>query len=83
MTQDPESCLTISQIEVLHKTFSDYYDANQTYISGGFYPGSEINLPQSVLGAQPEFGSDFFRFFVLKLSIVTPIPIYCCEPPSL
>ena len=68
--QDPNTCLTIDQIETLHKVYSEVYDANQTYIYGGFYPGSELGLTQYIFGTdhgEQDGLSGFYRHFVIKL----------------
>ncbi|KAK7691095.1 hypothetical protein QCA50_006198 [Cerrena zonata] len=68
--QDPETCLTISQIETLHKLYSDYYETNQTYIFGGFYPGSENDL-STIFGSESSLlGPHYFQNFIVKLSIL-------------
>ena len=68
--QDPETCLTITQIETLHKIHADYYETNQTYIFGGFYPGSESGLfDMGLLGPQLNpLGVQFYQYWVTKLS---------------
>lgn len=69
--QDSETCLTITQIQTVHKIHSDYYDTNQTYIFGGFYPGSENGLFDTVVGPEPNpTGLQYFQDWVTKLSIV-------------
>ena len=77
--QDPNTCLSIDQIDTLHKIYSDVYDTNQTFIYGGFYPGSELGLTQYIFGTDPgeEQGvSDFFRYFITKFVSSTLLKLY-------
>ena len=77
--QDPNTCLSIDQIDTLHKIYSDVYDTNQTFIYGGFYPGSELGLTQYIFGTDPgeEQGvSDFFRYFITKFVSSTLLRLY-------
>ena len=54
----------------MHKIHADYYETNQTYIFGGFYPGSESGLfDMGLLGPQLNpLGVQFYQYWVTKLS---------------
>ncbi|KAI0078830.1 feruloyl esterase-like protein [Panus rudis PR-1116 ss-1] len=67
LDQDTSTCLTIEQIQTVHKIYADYYDVNQTYVFSGFYPGAEPGLPQYIFGSEPiHSGEDYYRYFVLN-----------------
>ena len=63
--QNTSECLTVPQIGAFHRIYSDYYETNQTWIFGKYYPGGEIAYPDGLVGATPK-GADWFRYFVLK-----------------
>ena len=70
--QDPEDCLTISQIEIVHKIHSDYYETNQTYVFGGFFPGSENELFDTVVGPETNIlALQYYQNFIVKLGILS------------
>ncbi|KAH9917041.1 feruloyl esterase-like protein [Fomitopsis serialis] len=63
--QDTATCLTLPQIDALHKIYSDYYEANQTYIFGPYYPGGEAAFPDGLVGNETlSIALDWFRNFV-------------------
>ncbi|KAK7691098.1 hypothetical protein QCA50_006201 [Cerrena zonata] len=62
--QDPETCLTISQIKTVHKIYSDYYETNQTYIFGGFYPGSEKGFSMVFGPDTITLGTQYFQDWI-------------------
>lgn len=66
--QNTSTCLTPIQTEALHRIYTDYYEANQTWIFGGYYPGGETAFPVSGYAtAEPGgTGTDWFRYFILK-----------------
>ena len=65
--QNRSTCLTSPQISALHHIYSDYFEANQTYIFGGLYPGGEDAYFDGLAGdIQFPISLDYFRFFVLK-----------------
>ncbi|KAH8093164.1 feruloyl esterase-like protein [Cristinia sonorae] len=45
--QNTSTCLTLDQVDTLHKLYTDYYETNQTYVFGGFYPGGETGMLSS------------------------------------
>ena len=68
LKQDPNTCLTLPQIVTVHKIHADYYETNQTYIFGGFYPGSESGLSDTVVGPQPNtLALQYYQNFIAKL----------------
>ncbi|KAH9855312.1 feruloyl esterase-like protein [Lenzites betulinus] len=65
--QNTSTCLTGDQIGALHRIYADYYEANQTYVFGGYYPGGENVYPFGLVGASPfALPADWYRFFVLN-----------------
>ena len=79
LNQDPETCLTISQIGTVHKLHSDYYETNQTFIFNGFLPGSENGLFDTVVGPSPNvLALQYYRDWVLKLSVLPCFLEYEC-----
>ncbi|KAI0926181.1 hypothetical protein AcV5_008705 [Taiwanofungus camphoratus] len=65
--QDSTTCLTVPQIEALNRIYTDYYEADQTWIFGSYYPGGEIEYPAGLVGEDPfAIGVDYFRYFVLN-----------------
>ncbi|KAH9948592.1 feruloyl esterase-like protein [Amylocystis lapponica] len=65
--QNVSTCLTVPQIEALKRIYSDYYETDQTWILGRYYPGGEIAYPTGLVGSHPfSIGQDWFRYFVLN-----------------
>jgi len=65
--QDTSSCLTLPQIEAVNRIYTDYYEANQTWIFGSYYPGGELAYPSGLVAADPfSISVDWFRYFVLN-----------------
>ncbi|KAH9948590.1 feruloyl esterase-like protein, partial [Amylocystis lapponica] len=65
--QDTETCLTAPQIEALYGIYTDYYETNQTYIFGRYYPGGEAAYSTALASAYPfQLSRDWFRYFVLN-----------------
>ncbi|EED79835.1 feruloyl esterase-like protein, partial [Postia placenta Mad-698-R] len=63
--QSTSTCLTLPQIEAVHRIYSDYYETNQTWIFGPYYPGGEVEYPYGLVGAAPyPIGPDWFRYFI-------------------
>lgn len=63
--QNTSTCLTVPQVEAFHRIYTDYYEANQTWIFGRYYPGGETAYPDGLVGETPK-GADWFRYFVLN-----------------
>ncbi|CDO70498.1 hypothetical protein BN946_scf184569.g41, partial [Trametes cinnabarina] len=51
--QNASTCLTADQISALHRIYADYYEADQTYVFGGYYPGGEDAFPGGLVGSPP------------------------------
>ncbi|KAI0642639.1 feruloyl esterase-like protein [Trametes meyenii] len=65
--QNTSTCLTADQISAVHRIYADYYEADQTYVFGGYYPGGENAYPTGLVGANPfALVADWFRFFLLN-----------------
>ncbi|KAI0819411.1 feruloyl esterase-like protein [Trametes gibbosa] len=65
--QNTSTCLTGDQISALHRIFADYYEADQSYVFGGYYPGGEAAYASGLVGNPPfALPADWFRFFVLN-----------------
>ncbi|KZT07620.1 feruloyl esterase-like protein [Laetiporus sulphureus 93-53] len=65
--QNTSTCLTLPQIEALRRVYADYYEANQTYIFGRYYPGGEDRYPSAYMNADAfALSRDWFRYFVLN-----------------
>ena len=65
--QDAATCLTIPQIGALHKIYADYWETNQTWIFGPYYPGGETAYPYALVGAEPfSIPVNWFRYFITK-----------------
>ncbi|CCM04314.1 uncharacterized protein FIBRA_06485 [Fibroporia radiculosa] len=65
--QDPSTCLTIPQIEAARRIYADYYETNQTWIFGSYYPGGEVAFPDALVTQAPfEISQEWFRYFVLN-----------------
>ncbi|OJT07480.1 hypothetical protein TRAPUB_1665 [Trametes pubescens] len=71
--QNKSTCLTGDQIGALHRIYTDYYEADQTYIFGGYQPGGEKLYPTGLVGSTTfPLVQDWFRFFVLNDTQWTP-----------
>ncbi|EPQ56994.1 feruloyl esterase-like protein [Gloeophyllum trabeum ATCC 11539] len=65
--QNTSTCLNLSQIQALHQIYSDYYETNQTYIFGPYYPGGEIGYTFGLLGFPVlPIAQDYFQYFILN-----------------
>ncbi|KAI0359937.1 feruloyl esterase-like protein [Trametes cingulata] len=65
--QNTSTCLTGDQISALHRIYADYYEADQTYIFGGYYPGGETEYYHGLVGKkQFTIGLNYFKFMVLN-----------------
>ena len=65
--QNTSTCLTGPQISALHRIYQDYFEANQTYVFGSYYPGGELGFFSGLVGATPvQLSMNYFQFFVLK-----------------
>ncbi|OCH94812.1 feruloyl esterase-like protein [Obba rivulosa] len=65
--QNTSTCLTLPQIHALHRIFADYFETNQTYIFGPYYPGGETAYPDGLVGATSfPLPQNWMRFFVLN-----------------
>ena len=65
--QDTATCLTIPQIDALHKIYADYWETNQTWIFGPYYPGGETAYPYGLVAAEPNaIPVSWFRYFITK-----------------
>lgn len=65
--QNASNCLTADQIDALHRIYADYYEANQTYVFGGYYPGGEKRYYSGLVGqTQFKIGRAYFQFMVTK-----------------
>ncbi|KAH8100926.1 feruloyl esterase-like protein [Cristinia sonorae] len=67
--QNTSTCLSLDQIDTLHKLYTDYYETNQTYIFGGYYPGGEVGMPTYLFSSQPmplaiKIAVDAYRYIV-------------------
>lgn len=65
--QNASTCLTGDQIGALRRIYADYYEADQTYVFGGYYPGGETEYYKGLVGKkQFDIGLGYFQFMVLK-----------------
>ena len=65
--QNTSTCLTGDQIFALHRIYSTYYEANQTYIFASYYPGGETGFFDGLVGNSTfQLGLNYFQYFVLK-----------------
>ncbi|KAH9850302.1 feruloyl esterase-like protein [Lenzites betulinus] len=65
--QNASTCLTADQISALHRIYADYYEADQTYVFGGYYPGGETEYYKGLVGKkQFDIGLGYFQFMVLN-----------------
>ncbi|EPT05616.1 hypothetical protein FOMPIDRAFT_1027212 [Fomitopsis schrenkii] len=63
--QDIATCLTIPQIDALHKIYADYWETNQTWIFGPYYPGGETAYPYGLVATEPSaIPVSWFRYFI-------------------
>ncbi|KAI0749371.1 feruloyl esterase-like protein [Daedaleopsis nitida] len=65
--QNTSTCLTADQISALHRIYADYYEADQTYVFGGYYPGGETEYYHGLVGqTQFKIGRGYFQFMVVN-----------------
>ncbi|KAI0671669.1 feruloyl esterase-like protein [Trametes maxima] len=65
--QNASTCLTADQISALHRIYADYYEADQSYVFGGYYPGGETEYYKGLVGKkQFDIGKNYFGFMVLN-----------------
>ncbi|KAI8980133.1 feruloyl esterase-like protein [Trametes punicea] len=65
--QNASTCLTKDQIGALHRIYADYYEADQTYVFGGYYPGGETEYYHGLVGKQHfAIATNYFGFMVLN-----------------
>ncbi|CDO74946.1 hypothetical protein BN946_scf184945.g18 [Trametes cinnabarina] len=63
--QNTSTCLTKDQISALHRIYADYYEADQTYVFGGYYPGGETEYYHGLVGKKHfEIGTNYFGYMV-------------------
>ncbi|THH33194.1 hypothetical protein EUX98_g981 [Antrodiella citrinella] len=67
-TQNTFTCLNLEQIIAVKKIFSTYFDLNQTYIFGGYFPGGEMQFADGGLLAVTPFPVplSYYQFMVLN-----------------
>jgi feruloyl esterase len=58
-------CLTPGQLETVYKAYSDWVDANQTYVFPGLALGADSSF---LLGSVNSLGYDLYRYFVYNSS---------------
>ena len=65
--QNVSTCLQEGQISALHRIYADYYEADQTYVFGGYFPGGETEYYHGLVG-QKHFviGTNYFGYMVTK-----------------
>jgi len=65
--QNTSTCLTLPQIHALHRIFATYFETNQTYVFGPYYPGGEAAYPDGLVGASSfALPENWMRFLVLN-----------------
>ncbi|KAI0631073.1 feruloyl esterase-like protein [Trametes polyzona] len=65
--QNTSACLTAGQISALHRIYADYYEADQTYVFGRYYPGGENAYFGGLVGDPPfALVADWFRYILLN-----------------
>ncbi|KAH8099929.1 feruloyl esterase-like protein [Cristinia sonorae] len=65
--QNATTCLNLDQIIAVKKIFSTYFETDQTYIFGGYFPGGEMVFPTGLVGASPfPIPVDYYKFMVLN-----------------
>ncbi|KIP02010.1 hypothetical protein PHLGIDRAFT_26753 [Phlebiopsis gigantea 11061_1 CR5-6] len=65
--QNRSTCLTTPQIIALRRIYSDYFEANQTYIFGSYYPGGETGFFNGLVGNTTfQIAENYFQFFALN-----------------
>ncbi|KAJ3008471.1 hypothetical protein NUW54_g3142 [Trametes sanguinea] len=63
--QNTSTCLMKDQISALHRIYADYYEADQTYVFGGYYPGGETEYYHGLVGKKHfVIGTNYFGFMV-------------------
>ncbi|KAI0775268.1 feruloyl esterase-like protein [Trametes elegans] len=65
--QNTSTCLTADQIGALRRIYADYYEADQSYVFGGYYPGGETKYYSGLVGQkQFDIGIGYFGYMVLN-----------------
>jgi len=66
--QNTSTCLSLDQIVAVKKIFSTYFETDQTYIFGGYFPGGEMQFSSGgLLGAEPfSIPVEYYQFMVLN-----------------
>lgn len=65
--QDSATCLSLIQIDTIRRLYTDYYETNQTYIFGGWYPGAELGMPMYIFNPEPApFATEAYRYMIAK-----------------
>ena len=73
--QNASTCLTHEQIFALHRIYAPYYEANQSYVFGGYYPGGETEFYKGLVGqTQFKIGKAYFQFMVTKWELIQTLP---------
>ncbi|TBU33530.1 feruloyl esterase-like protein [Dichomitus squalens] len=63
--QNASTCLTPDQISALHRIYAPYYEANQTFVFGGYFPGGETEYYHGLVGKKLSKPSKaYFQFMV-------------------
>ncbi|TBU50404.1 feruloyl esterase-like protein [Dichomitus squalens] len=63
--QNKSTCLTPDQISALHRIYAPYYEANQTFVFGGYFPGGETKFYHGLVGKkQSKPTKAYFQFMV-------------------
>lgn len=65
-TSKQDSCLTSSQIETIYKIYSDYVDANQTFVFPHIALGSDPTVFHFSSDAPSPLGTTFVEHFILN-----------------
>ncbi|EED82141.1 feruloyl esterase-like protein [Postia placenta Mad-698-R] len=64
--QNESTCLTLAQLGAVHRIYTDYYEFNQEWINGRYYPGGETEYPLGLVGKPFIGGQEWFQYFVLN-----------------
>ncbi|KAH9945412.1 feruloyl esterase-like protein [Epithele typhae] len=63
--QSTSQCLTTDQISALQRIYAPYYEADQTLVFGGYYPGGEADFYNGLVGkTQFKIGVAWYQFMV-------------------
>ena len=60
------TCLNPAQIANLHRIYTPWWEANNTFIYNGLSPGGETGYTFLFNGATPQFGIDFYRHAIVN-----------------